>query len=376
MPIGELIWQVKSRASEYDVDAIKAVRAWVETSSPRESDRSFPHVPITRGAFAKEQEARLMWYDEQFEVLGAKYGVEELLKFVLLSVLEDISYTSKDGQFLRWDSRSGKMQALYRKRAAQGKRPVKVFHKRSILDVKTAVLKALDLIISDVLQSSAPPSFVAEQNLQIGSVLDTLPSHRAALYDAAITSPPYCNRYDYTRTYALELAYLGVSANELLALRQDLLTCTVENRPKINRLQRAYSRRNRQSEFDTVMRTLEDNAELEEILNALQVRNRRREVNNRGVISMVKGYFTELAFVTLELYRTCKSGGSVAIVNDNVRYSGEIIPVDLMMTNIAASFGFKPDKIYVLPQRKGNSSQQMGKFGREALRKSILIWKK
>ena len=31
---------------------------------------------------------------------------------------------------------------------------------------------------------------------------------------------------------------------------------------------------------------------------------------------------------------------------------------------------------YVLDQRKGNSCQQLGKYGREALRKSILIWQK
>jgi site-specific DNA-methyltransferase (cytosine-N4-specific) len=30
----------------------------------------------------------------------------------------------------------------------------------------------------------------------------------------------------------------------------------------------------------------------------------------------------------------------------------------------------------VLPQRKGNSSQQMGRYGRAALRKSITIWQK
>ena len=91
---------------------------------------------------------------------------------------------------------------------------------------------------------------------------------------------------------------------------------------------------------------------------------------------MVEGYFTELAFVTFELYRLCKTGASVAIVNDNVRYSGEIIPVDLIMTDLAASFGFTPEKVYVLAQRKGNSSQQMGRYGREALRKSILVWEK
>jgi site-specific DNA-methyltransferase (cytosine-N4-specific) len=91
---------------------------------------------------------------------------------------------------------------------------------------------------------------------------------------------------------------------------------------------------------------------------------------------MVEHYFTELTFVFAEIFRTCRKGAHVAFVNDNVRYGGEVIPVDLLTTNLAETLGFEPVKVYVLPQRKGNSSQQMGKYGREALRKSITVWRK
>jgi site-specific DNA-methyltransferase (cytosine-N4-specific) len=80
--------------------------------------------------------------------------------------------------------------------------------------------------------------------------------------------------------------------------------------------------------------------------------------------------------VYAELFRTCRRGAHLAFVNDNVRYAGEIIPVDVLSTHLAERIGFVPVKVYVLPQRKGNSSQQMGKFGRVALRKSITIWRK
>lgn len=63
-------------------------------------------------------------------------------------------------------------------------------------------------------------------------------------------------------------------------------------------------------------------------------------------------------------------------MNDNVRYAGEVIPVDFLSTELAEQIGFKPIKIYTLKQLKGNSSQQMAKFGRVALRKSITIWQK
>lgn len=109
---------------------------------------------------------------------------------------------------------------------------------------------------------------------------------------------------------------------------------------------------------------------------ALDKRKIYGDLNNTGVIRMIEGYFTELAFIYAELYRTCKNGATIAVVNDNVRYGGEIIPVDYLSTSFAEQFGFKPIKIYCLKNQKGNSSQQMKKFGRTALRKSITIWQK
>jgi site-specific DNA-methyltransferase (cytosine-N4-specific) len=99
-------------------------------------------------------------------------------------------------------------------------------------------------------------------------------------------------------------------------------------------------------------------------------------MNNKGVLPMVEQYFTELTFVFAEVFRVCRSGAHIAFVNDNTRYGGEIIPVDTVTTSLAENLGFKPLRIYVLPQKKGNSSQQMGRFGREELRKSITIWLK
>lgn len=317
-----------------------------------------------------------MWYDERFYEMDIADNFKILLKFILLSILEDISYTSKDGQFLRWDSRSGKVRQRNAKRIANGKMPYKPFHKRTILPVQRAILQALDQIILDVSLPASSASVNGKQELIVGSVLDALPLQDSSSVDAVITSPPYCNRYDYTRTYALELAFLGVNQQAMLKLRQSLLSCTVENRSKICQLRSIYANIGRVEEFEHVIGTLERHDAFQEILDALKQRSKRGEVNNSGVLAMVEGYFMELAFVTFELARVCKPGANIAIVNDNVRYSGEIIPVDLLMTDIATKFGIAPEKIYVLSQRKGNSSQQMGKYGREALRKSILIWKK
>ena len=123
-------------------------------------------------------------------------------------------------------------------------------------------------------------------------------------------------------------------------------------------------------------KTINENAAFNEILAAMNARKNNGDLNNNGVIRMVEGYFVELAFIYAELFRTCKKGATVAFVNDNVRYGGEVIPVDFLSTSFAEQFGFTPVTVYCLKQQKGNSSQQMKKYGRVALRKSITIWKK
>jgi hypothetical protein len=64
------------------------------------------------------------------------------------------------------------------------------------------------------------------------------------------------------------------------------------------------------------------------------------------------------------------------MVNDNVRYAGASVSVDMILSDIAEKLGFHVENILVLPNRKGNSSQQMGEHGREALRKRVCVWRK
>ena len=154
------------------------------------------------------------------------------------------------------------------------------------------------------------------------------------------------------------------------------MSSTVENKSKIEQLQDYYKQIGQQERYERTMNIVDENAALQEINNALKNRNENGEINNKGVLKMVEGYFTELTFLFSELYRVCKTGAYVAFVNDNVRYAGEVIPVDFLTTNLAEQIGFTPVKIYTLKQQKGNSSQQMKKYGRVALRKSITIWKK
>ncbi|MGA2584707.1 MAG: hypothetical protein ABSG31_15635 [Tepidisphaeraceae bacterium] len=63
-------------------------------------------------------------------------------------------------------------------------------------------------------------------------------------------------------------------------------------------------------------------------------------------------------------------------MNDNVRYAGEEIPVDLILSDFAEANGLAARHIWTLPRGKGNSSQQMGNHGRQEIRKCVYVWEK
>jgi hypothetical protein len=195
-----------------------------------------------------------------------------------------------------------------------------------------------------------------------------MPTLAGDTYDAIITSPPYCNRYDYTRTYALELALLGTDEKGLANLRQEMLSCTVENRAKD--LLKINSRWTQPIESADRQRLLQS------ILRYLDGQKAEGLLNNNGIPRMVKGYFYEMACVISECMRVLKSNAPLFMVNDNVRYAGASISVDMILSSLAESLGLRVDNILVLPNGKGNSSQQMGEHGRKELRKCVYVWRK
>ncbi len=358
MPVGNLtakaISQVANgvqskalrQAASALIDAVGSTRC-VEASR-------FPHVRITRCAFSPATETAL----SQARAFIAEYehkDVRSLLNFVCMSVLEDVSYTRKDGQYLRWDPRSGRTVST---KLDKGVLP----SLRDCLNAKFAQ------VIEDAPHLKRrfvglAPHFVD------GSCLLKLKEFPAATIDLVITSPPYANRYDYTRTYALELAFLGFDDSAVKALRQELLSATVENKSKRRLISDAYG----ESQLpDEAFAVVDNQMALQEVLEIL--RERRSELSNPHVIRLIENYFTEMSVVIAELARVVKPGGSVFMVNDNVQYHGEELPVDFILSDFAEHFGFHCKTIWKLKRGKGNASQQMGRYGRTEIRKCLYHW--
>ena len=167
-----------------------------------------------------------------------------------------------------------------------------------------------------------------------------------------ITSPPYANRYDYTRTYSLELCFHFVkNFEELKAIRFGILRSHIESKIHDGEVP--------------------NHPAVKEAVEALL----GKKLNNKKIPSMITTYFIDMEKAINEWFRVLDNGAKVALVVDNVRFEGELIPVDLILSEIAEEAGFKAKEV-IVARYKGNSSQQMKKYGRVPVRESIIIWGK
>jgi len=366
MPVGQRIIAANIAARAADNNAMaSAIDAWLKKSpwTGNGKAKQFGILRITDGAYPEATHEAIGRYLHAADNQPA--AAKEILQFALLCVLESVSYTRKDGQCLRWDYRSGRGNGKNR------------FNKGAIASFDDAIGEKLLQIKDDLTRAGRSDSFLSlvptasragRVNLLRGSCLDILPGLAAGTYHAIMTSPPYCNRYDYTRTYALEHALLGVSEEAQVELRQAMLSCTVENKEK--------QLIDKNPDWRAALAACDDIPLLQEVLRYLDDKRARRELNNPGIARMVRGYFYEMACVIYECRRVLRRGGVMFMVNDNVRYAGASVSVDVILSAVAERLGMQVDAILVLPQGKGNSSQQMGMHGREALRKCVYVWRR
>lgn len=258
--------------------------------------------------------------------------LKDIFLLLFFSILEACSYTSKDGQFLR---------LMRDKKVAN---PADALEKKVIEaeeDINLIRLLRWDKSLK------FPNVYTGDSRHLDSIVFDRQPT-------AIITSPPYVNRYDYTRTYSLELCFHFVmNFSELKNLRLSVLRSHIESKLSIN-------------EYPP-------HSAVEELVEYLQ--SRGKALNNPRIPDMIIGYFVDMKKVIHEWAKVLAPESQVVMVVDNVRFEGESLPVDLILSEIAEQVGFETKSILVA-RYKGNSSQQMGKYGRVPVRESIVIWRK
>lgn len=244
-----------------------------------------------------------------------------------LSTLEAVSNTSKDGGFLR-------------------------IIERQIIpeDVSVQLLDRCASMFIDVLRAN---NSRRDSRGSARAILgDARKLNTTRTFDAVITSPPYPNRHDYTRIYALEMAFDFISGNDdLKDIRYKTLRSHVEARK-----QHQASGYTQPEELSQLLKEIEKNG-----------------VNNIQVVDMLKGYFEDMHLAIGQMKEHLNEKAKIALVVSNVRFSGVNIPVDTILAQIGLDAGLKSVKVWTARNR-GNSAQQMKTYSRKPSRESIVIW--
>lgn len=276
--------------------------------------------------FADEMLKKVMLFKREILNIG-RLAARNFFLLCLLSTLDKVSMARKDGGFLRF---------------SRLKQP---------LPFREAFSLQVNLMLSDL--EGSPFGTKCGACLACQGDSRRLPFEMDSI-DAVITSPPYLNRHDYTRVYAAELltGFLR-DVSELKELRYHSIRSHVEARGVFK------------------ADGFKPPTELEEILRHLS----QTSLPNSQVVPMIRGYFEDIYLTLRELYRVVKKGARVSFVVGNVRYGGIMIPVDTLLAEIGTDIGFSLDQI-IVARYKGNSPQQMGRFGRERSRESVIIWRK
>lgn len=130
LSIGQQIINAKKLLdSEFTPEDFDRIKNWskLQVWKQCEQKQDLPELRITKGAYPELTINAIEQYLAACK--RENHRVQAVLNFALLCILESLSYTRKDGQYLRWDYRSGR---------GQSKKP---FNKGEILEFDNAIAK-------------------------------------------------------------------------------------------------------------------------------------------------------------------------------------------------------------------------------------------
>ena len=244
----------------------------------------------------------------------------EFFELAILAILPRLSHAVANGGWLRWTN--------------QG---VEAEHAAPLLG------EQVNRMLADLDEEPMPTEDGWEARVADARALPVLDGE----YSAVVSSPPYPNRHDYTRIFGIELMFAFQNWDENRALRYQSFHSHPEARPKRTEVE-GYRPPERLAEIVT---------------KCVDVRVKR----------MLEGYFLDMYLSLREVVRACRNGGKVAYVVGNARYYGVELLVDEFTAEVGERAGLRCEEIRAVRWR-GNSAQQMRRYGRVAARESVVIF--
>jgi len=291
--------------------------------------------------------AQLLDLRKRILALGA---VGDALLLGLVAIVDQVDLAFKDGAFLSKirperpsSGRRKRRQELFARQRATLSDDVLGAWERKMAEVVADLAWRDAMVALDVIQPM-------RQDLLV--LADARRLRLAAQFDAIITSPPYANRYDYTRIYQPELTILLGGGKAVAQLRRSMLCSTTEARPLPPAPDYAEPRR------------------LRELLEQLK----ERGVEGK-VVAMLRGYFSDVFHALRGMSASLRPGGALCLVVGTSSYRGVTIPVDRLLAELGERTRLCVAELVPLRAR-GTSAQQAKRYGRRQQRETLVVYRK
>jgi hypothetical protein len=327
LPLSALVSRVKT--ADYHADELVAAWQRVRSRMPKVPPKVPPPAfPLLKRAFTHNARCWLAALRDSILSVQER-SCREFLQVAYLRAMREVCRARSDGGWLRWTRRrpSGD-DLLERMDRIVG---------AMVTDVRTRSRRRVSNGRWEVIQGDA-----------------RFPPNDLGTFSAVICSPPYPNRHDYSRVFAPELLLAFCDEEQLKQLRYRSFRSHVEARAP-----------------DLPLNGYSPPPMFVEMLGQLS----KAPVTDRRVVPMIEGYFRDTFEMLKALRPYLRRRARLAFVVGNVRHAGIMIHADEMFAQLGEQAGYQRDGTWVIRFR-GNSAQQMGHFGREPARESVVFLKK
>ncbi len=293
-PLAVFVSQVKT--ADYNIRELKTIARQIFEKKFERQDLNRVSK-FTRQFFSKPSLEDILFFREEVRKIPDPVA-RNFFTLALMNAAMKVSYAYKDGAVLR-----------------VVKKPVPPFRKF----FKRIVKK----MIKDLVKISFKPCSI-EVYLGDARKMDFLENE---VFDAVITSPPYLNKIEYTRVYAIEyeLFFEDVKLDPIRSYIGLSPKSVVDQFPELHLPEAA------------------------------------------------KAYFYDMKLALIEMYRVLKSGGKAAIVVAGGVFPDRVVESDILLAELSERVGFNVDRLIAVNKRVA-TTRRVIKIG-EA-RESILILSK
>ena len=319
------VFATRVKTSTYDLPTLKS--AWKNLNGVLgHAEKSRPgrvYPPLVEQALPGELLSAFANCDQSIETLGCSPKVRDFLRLGLIAIIPQFSRAQASGGWLKWTEET-----------------------KGVESFNEALKHQMTGMLDD--QSDTQLAYGPRWGVELADARSIPESPNT--FTALITSPPYPNRHDYTRIFAVELLFRFLTPDQNCQLRRQSLHSHPEAKP---------AREN-----------IDEYSEPEQLVQTLTLV--RSAVKDMRVYRMLKGYFLDIFLCLREARRVCKPGARIALVVGNVQYCGIPVLVDEITSELGQQAGLESDGV-IIARYRGNSAQQMGQFGRRPSRESVVL---